>query len=250
MSWRRMAIFIGLNILVSASVTLLVLNLWDAGRSPARAMPTLAPTVIAVAMPTDQVVAPTPTAVPPTPIAASRTYIVQAGDTLSAIARNLNIPVADLMAANHLRDGDLLSIGQTLIVPGGGGSTPPVVTPSSTPIRPRPVTTQSIALGDAFVTIREIVSNGQLSAEAVVLTNLGNKINLKGWTLADGEGHRFTFPDLTLLPNAEVKLHTGAGANTAIDLYWNQLVALWSGTGTVAYLRDPDGKLIATYRVP
>jgi hypothetical protein len=245
-----MAIFIGLNILVSASVTLLVLNLWDAGRSPVRAMPTLAPTVIAVAAPTDQAAAPTPTSVPPTAVTASRTYVVQAGDTPSGIARNFDVPVADLLAANNLNDGDLLSIGQTLLIPGGSGSTPVVVTPSPTPIRPRPVTTQSIALGDAFVTIREIVSNGQLSEEAIVLTNLGNKINLKGWTLADGEGHKFTFPDLTLLPNAEVKLHTGAGTTTATDLYWNQLVALWSGTGTVAYLRDPGGKLIATYRVP
>jgi LysM repeat protein len=245
-----MVIFLGLNVLVSASVTLLVLSLWDAGRSPARVIPTLAPTAIAVVSAPSQEAAPTPTSARPTPAAAPHTYVVQAGDTLSAIARNFNVALADLLAANNLKDGDLLSIGQTLIIPSSNGSTPLAVTPSLTPIKPQPVVTQSIALGDAFVTIREIVSSGQLADEAVILTNLGNKINLKDWTLADGEGHKFSFPDLTLLPNAEVKVHTATGANTATDLYWRQLIALWGGTGTVAYLRDPDGKLIATYRVP
>jgi LysM repeat protein len=251
MSLRRMAIFIGINILVSASVTLLVLSVWDAGRSPAHPIPTLAPTVIAAA-PTTSVIAPTatPASIPPTAAPASRIYFVQSGDTLSAIARNFDIPIADLLAANNLKDGDLLSIGQKLIIPTGNSPTPLAVTPSPTPIKPRPVSTQSIALGDAFVTIREIVSNGRLSEEAVVLTNLGSKVNLKGWTLADGESHKYTFPDLTLLPNSEVNVHTKSGVNTATDLYWGQPEARWGATGAVAYLRDPNGKLIATYRVP
>jgi hypothetical protein len=141
-------------------------------------------------------------------------------------------------------------IGQKLIIPTGNSPTPLAVTPSPTPIKPRPVSTQSIALGDAFVTIREIVSNGRLSEEAVVLTNLGSKVNLKGWTLADGESHKYPFPDLTLLPNSEVNVHTKSGVNTATDLYWGQPEARWGATGAVAYLRDPNGKLIATYRVP
>jgi LysM repeat protein len=250
MSLRRMAIFIGINILVSASVTLLVLSVWDAGRPPAHPIPTLAPTVIAAAPTTPSVVAPTSTlaSIPSTAASGARTYFVQSGDTLSAIARNFDIPIADLLAANNLKDGDLLSIGQKLIIPTGNSPAPLALTPS--PIKPRPAGTQSIALGDAFVTIREIVSKDKLFEEAVVLTNLGSQVNLKGWTLADGEGHKFTFPDLTLLPNAEVNIHTRSGVNTATDLYWGQSAALWGATGTVAYLRDQNGKLIATYRVP
>ncbi len=241
-----MLVFIGVNIVVSASVTLLVLNLWDAGRTTAHPVPTAVPTSIAAASGPTAVVA-TATAVPPT--SAPRSYVVEPGDTLSSISRRFEVPLADLLAANNLKDGDLLSIGQTLSIPAGSA---PIAnaTASPTPIRPQANVTQSIALGDAFVTIREIVSSGDLTKEAVVLTNLGGKVNLKGWTLADGEDHKFTFPDITLLPNAELNVHTARGTNTAADLYWGQTATRWAATGTIAYLRDPTAKLIATYRVP
>ena len=44
-------------------------------------------------------------------------------------------------------------------------------------------------------------------------------------------------------------VHTGKGANTPTDLYWGQAEPRWA-SGKVAYLRDPSGKLIATYQVP
>lgn len=255
MKLRQIALFLGLNVIVSVAVTLLVLNVWDAGRATPRIVPTLA----AEPAQSSQVIGDgvLPTAIPLTltpavlPTATSRAsqYTVKEGDTLSSIARDFDVPVDQLLAANNLANGDLLSIGQRLIIPGSDGSLP---APTPTPIRLQPVVTatESIALGDAFVTIREINNGGTLSQEQVVLTNIGAKVNLVGWTLADGEGHKFTFPDLTLLSNAEVKVHTGNGANTAVDLYWGQADARWAATGTVAYLRDPDGRLIATYRVP
>jgi competence protein ComEC len=256
MTMRRMAIFLGLNVLVSAATTLLVLSLWDGGRSAARVAPTPLPTA-AVAPASTPAVAAASTATLSTPVPLGltstpgpRTYVVESGDTLSSISRNFNVPVDALLAANNLKDGDLLSIGQQLIIPAGDGTLVATTAPSPTPISPRPVTTQSIALGDAFVTIREITNKGDLSQETVILTNLGGKINLAGWTLADGESHNFTLPDLTLLSNAEVKIHTTSGTNTATDLYWGQSAARWGASGMVAYLRDPTGRLIATYRVP
>lgn len=259
MTLRQLALFLGLNIVVSVAVTLIVLNLWDAGRATPRIVPTpvaasqsipaasgagLTPGVLPAAIP----IALTPGVLP---AAASRPaqYVVQSGDTLSSIARDFDVAVDQLLAANNLTDGDLLSIGQKLVIPGGGAS---AAAATPTPIRPRPVVTatESIALGEAFVTIREINHGGAPGQEQVVLTNIGAKVNLAGWTLADGEGHKFTFPDLTLLANAEVKVHTARGTNSASDLYWGQADARWGASGTVAYLRDPAGRLIATYRVP
>ena len=43
MDWRRMALFIAINAVVSAAVTLLVLSWWEA-RQPAAPVPTLRPT--------------------------------------------------------------------------------------------------------------------------------------------------------------------------------------------------------------
>ncbi len=44
-------------------------------------------------------------------------YLVQAGDTLSAIAENLGTTVRDIMDANNITNADLISIGQQLRIP-------------------------------------------------------------------------------------------------------------------------------------
>jgi LysM repeat protein len=52
------------------------------------------------------------------------TITVHRGDTLSAIAARYHTTVARLVSLNHLPgDGDLIYAGQSLKVPGGGGST-------------------------------------------------------------------------------------------------------------------------------
>ncbi|MDQ2705056.1 MAG: peptidoglycan DD-metalloendopeptidase family protein [Pseudomonadota bacterium] len=56
------------------------------------------------------------------PAGAAGTYKVQEGDTLSRIARNTGVSVTALKEANGLNDG-LIRIGQTLKIPGAGGST-------------------------------------------------------------------------------------------------------------------------------
>ena len=256
MTPRRWAIFIGINILVSALTTLLVLTVWDNNRAaPRAAVPTPVPTLNA---PTQTSVA--ASAVPtstPTPVGA-RKYTVASGDTLSEIARKFDVSVADIVALNQLSNADFLAEGQVLLIPASSTTPAPVLTLTPTRI-PIPTSTRAAlpvitgtaatALGDFFVTIREIKSPGRLAAEQVILTNLSGQVNMGGWSMTDGEGNKFTFPALTLLSNGEVIVHTGKGANTATDLYWGEPEARWA-TGKVAYLRDPSGKLIATYQVP
>lgn len=57
--------------------------------------------------------------------AARSTYTVAPGDTLSAIASRLHIPVDELAAANGITDPDRIVAGQVLVLPGpadGGGT--------------------------------------------------------------------------------------------------------------------------------
>lgn len=54
--------------------------------------------------------------------AAAGTYKVQEGDTLSRIARNTGASVTSIKQANGLSDG-VIRVGQTLKIPGPGGST-------------------------------------------------------------------------------------------------------------------------------
>jgi LysM repeat protein len=49
-------------------------------------------------------------------------YVVQAGDTLQKIAQRFGTTVAQLVQLNSLTNPNLISIGQTLIVPAAGGA--------------------------------------------------------------------------------------------------------------------------------
>ncbi|GAA0660303.1 CHAP domain-containing protein [Kitasatospora atroaurantiaca] len=55
----------------------------------------------------------------------SGTYTVQPGDTLSEIGSRLGIRWQDIAAASGLSNPDVLSVGQVLTLPGGGGSPAP-----------------------------------------------------------------------------------------------------------------------------
>lgn len=50
------------------------------------------------------------------------TYVVQAGDTMAAIARRFGTTVAELAQLNNITNPDRISVGQKLIVPSSAGS--------------------------------------------------------------------------------------------------------------------------------
>ena len=74
-------------------------------------IPTETPTPVATPTP---VITPAPTAAPTPPPA--QTYIVQEGDTLSAIATRFGTSVSALVDANNLANADDIVIGQRLII--------------------------------------------------------------------------------------------------------------------------------------
>ena len=80
------------------------------------------PLPTAIALPTAMAL---PTAAPtvePTPDRSQPTsYIVQSGDVLGLIAEQFDVPIADLREANDL-DGNLIRVGQELIIPAVGSS--------------------------------------------------------------------------------------------------------------------------------
>lgn len=58
------------------------------------------------------------------------TYTVQPGDTLTKIGQDYGVSVSALVNANAISNPDLISIGDTLIIPGSGAQqlTPVVIT--------------------------------------------------------------------------------------------------------------------------
>ncbi len=58
------------------------------------------------------------------PAFADTTYIVQRGDTLFLISIRFGVSMSAIMAANGITNPNLIFVGQRLIIPGVGGSTP------------------------------------------------------------------------------------------------------------------------------
>jgi LysM repeat protein len=93
------------------------------------------------------IVAPSPTQIPPsiTQVAATPTqtkYVVKVGDNMFRVARQYNITVQQLAAANNIRQEAILKVGQSLIVPNQVGSVK--LDPTNTPVpqnTPQPKTT-------------------------------------------------------------------------------------------------------------
>jgi murein DD-endopeptidase MepM/ murein hydrolase activator NlpD len=69
-------------------------------------------------------VAPVQAAPPQEPTISTTTYIVQPGDTLSLIARRYNTTVQAIAELNGILNPDLIYVGQRLLIPNSGDSTP------------------------------------------------------------------------------------------------------------------------------
>ena len=103
---------------------------------------------------------------------------------------------------------------------------------------------------DIPVEIVSIVGAGTLNAEWVIVRNAGGEpLSLANWQLKDANRNTFTFPNLTLNTGGAVQIHTIAGTNTVIDLYWGLNDPVWQ-SGEDAQLLDPSGNVRAVYTVP
>ncbi len=103
---------------------------------------------------------------------------------------------------------------------------------------------------DVKVNIVSVIGAGMAASEIVVIQNVGTgPLVLTGWRLKDRQGNSYTFPQLTLYPDGTVQVHTAAGEDTAVDLYWGRKDPAWS-PGELVGLYDMGGVARAFYRIP
>lgn len=228
-SWRRLFIYLILNILVSGCATAAVLFAWDQWYGPVpRGL--LSKALAQFSRPTNVPQSPAQTSAPvvakPTATEAFKVYQVQAGDTFESIAANHNVSVEELIIVNGFTRSQALGAGEVLRIP----------------LHPR-----------GSVTIDSVVGAGDLDSERVLLKHSGGgELSLVGWRLEDGKGNLFIFPqspELTLYGSGAVNIYTRAGVNTVVDLFWGLDHAVWVSGATVT-LRDDQGIVRATYVVP
>jgi LysM repeat protein len=161
-------------------------------------------------------------------------YVVQSGDSLSGIAFRFDVPIEELAEANGIEDPNVIAAGQRLIIPGPTQEPTATVPPTVTPTPELPPQLEIV----------DVIGRGAPNVETVIIANRGRDVSLAGWTLRDAQGNAYVFPNLYLASGAEVRVHTGAGEDTALHLYWNRETAVWEGKD-MAVLADPDGVMYA-----
>jgi hypothetical protein len=98
--------------------------------------------------------------------------------------------------------------------------------------------------------IRSVMAPGDLENEAVLLANLHDaELVLTNWQLKDSQGNTFTFPAFALNKDGTIQIHTKAGSNKALNLFWGRDAAAWRQGDTVTLL-DDQGNPRATYLIP
>ena len=258
MRTRTWAIFLLVNVIVSATVMLTILFIWERVHTPPPSTPA-PPTATRVSTPlaTGAAVASATPLPPPSPTSPGPLlYTVQEGDTLGAIAQIYDLSVEDLMAANGLSNPHVLQVGQTLVIPIDPPPAPadvqpaePAQTPTTAAVAaPTPLPTLTPS-GPPLIEIAQVLGSGDLATEVTIIRNRGGATTIEGWTLSDAEGNVFTFPAMTLFTDAQVHLHSTAGNSTPSDLYWGRTASTWIG-GTLITLRDSAGNVVDTYIVP
>ena len=126
----------------------------------------------------------------------------------------------------------------------------PSINNALTPLPTSVTGTTPLSPSQAQVVIDSVLAPGDLANETVLLKSQGNgSLLMTNWRLQDDHGDVFTFPELTLNKDGAIQVHTSAGTNTVIDLYWGRDTPAWQHGQTVSLL-DDQGKVRATYKIP
>jgi LysM repeat protein len=259
MNRGQLAFLVLVNAMVSLVIALAVVWAFEARRpdpeelaaintprpEPVLAAPAAQPTATPNPAGVDPgIIIPSPTPTTEAPIEAAETvYVVQPGDTMLVIATRYDVTVQDILDANNLSDPNFVFAGQRLIIPLPAGTVVSGTVPVAEPTAETPVI--------SGVRITNITGTGDLANEQVLVVNESDTpFSLQGWQLERAGGPAYTFrSDVPLFPGGGVRLHSGAGSDTSIDLYWGLAEPAWA-SGAEARLLNADGDVITTYTVP
>ncbi|MER5855691.1 lamin tail domain-containing protein [Streptomyces sp. NPDC059688] len=83
-----------------------------------------------------------------------------------------------------------------------------------------------------------------LNREWVDISNNSRRaVNLDGWTLADEDGHTYTFDHYRLAGRSTVRVHTGFGRDNRTDVFQDRRKSVWDRSDT-ATLRNDRGRFV------
>ncbi len=86
-----------------------------------------------------------------------------------------------------------------------------------------------------------------MNDEYIIFTNnLGEDINIEGWTVKDSGTNIYEFKKYIFKNGSEIILFTGQGNDSENKFYWNSKMPVWNNSGDTLYLRDGNGFLVKT----
>ena len=164
---------------------------------------------------------------------APRTYTVQAGDSLGAIAETFGVGQGVLASANGIVNPDLITPGQILVIPlpdtvdVGGGWT---------------VSADSFAI--------EVLNAGTYASEVIVIVNVSDRsVSLANWTVSTSLDEEYLFGAMApLSPGDSIRLMSRAGTDTAYDKFWGRTPREWA-IGTTITFADASGAQVVLLEI-
>lgn len=182
-------------------------------------------------------------------------HVVESGEFPISIAQQYGVFPGDLLLVNGLDEDSIIRVGDVLIIPVEGCAaliTPtPIPLPTNTPFaltRAAPTTTLPATAANAQVVIADVIDWGAVNSERVELRNVGNVVNLQGWTLSGDNGEIFIFPEIRLQNGQRVLVYTRQGIDTPAALYWGRENAAWAEGDSIT-LTDAAGQVQMAFRV-
>lgn len=156
---------------------------------------------------------------------APRTYTVQAGDSLGAIAATFGVSQGVLASANGIVNPDLITPGQILVIP-----SPDAVAEGS----------GWTATADSFAI--EVLHAGTYASEVIVIVNVSEQpVTLANWTVSTSLDEEYRFDAMApLSPGDSIRLMSRAGTDTAYDKFWGRTPREWT-TGTTIVVANASG---------
>jgi LysM repeat protein len=167
----------------------------------------------------------------PLPTSTPITYVIQSGDTLSALAEKFKVSQDELRAANPEVDPNNMSIGTTIMIPDGSTAQAAESTPTPVPV---PIT-QAVChpTADNGLWCFALIHNNTSDA----LENVTALISLTDQTGSEVAGQPASLPLDILPPNTSLPVYTFF-ANTSADTHpqVQLLSALQLNTSSTRYL--------------
>lgn len=202
-------------------------------------------------------------------------HTIAEGDTIFALAEEYGVDGFTMMEVNKLTEEEAtaLQIGDKIIVPIEGCPVEQIILQSpeesvdatvelgseataeitEAPENLTPTVTPTITLAptstDSEVEIVEVLKAGDVTAEGVRIRNNGLVLDITGWRLSDQDGNEYVFAEQLMFSNSVLTVFTFSGQDTAISRYWGLEIPVWQ-PGDVVTLKNADGDVQATYRIP